>query len=53
MEKLKPGRKPIADKLKVKMVSAYLNDKEKTSINKKYGNLTKAVRELILPTLNK
>lgn len=48
---MKSGRKPIPEKLKVKMVSAYLNDSEKKAIIKKYESLTKAVRLLILPTL--
>jgi hypothetical protein len=52
MERLKPGRKPIEEKDKVKMCSAYLKQSEKQAINKKYESLTKAVRLLILPTLN-
>ena len=47
-ERLKPGRKPMQTKDKVKMVGAYLLDKEKQAINKKYGSLTKAVRLLVL-----
>ena len=47
-ERLKPGRKSMEAKDKVKMVGAYLLDKEKRAINKKYGSLTKAVRTLIL-----
>jgi hypothetical protein len=51
MERLKPGRKPMQTKDKVKMVGAYLRDNEKRSINATYGSLTNAVRKLILPTL--
>jgi hypothetical protein len=52
MERLKPGRKPIEEKDKVKMCSAYLKQTDKEAINKKYQSLTKAVKLLILPTLN-
>jgi hypothetical protein len=51
MERLKPGRKPMQTKDKVKMVGAYLKDNEKKAINATYGSLTSAVRTLILPTL--
>jgi len=51
MERLKPGRKPMDQKDKVKMVGAYLKDNEKKAINLAYGSLTIAVRTLILPTL--
>lgn len=51
MERLKPGRKPMQTKDKVKMVGAYLKDNEKRSINATYGSLTNAVRKIILPTL--
>ena len=51
MERLKPGRKPMEAKDKVKMCSAYLKLNEKNAINKTYGSLTNAVRKLILPTL--
>jgi hypothetical protein len=51
MERLKPGRKPINEKDKVKMCSAYLKQSEKKAINLAYGSLTIAVRTLILPTL--
>jgi hypothetical protein len=51
MPRLKPGRKPMETKDKVKMVGAYLRPNEKEAINKTYGSLTNAVRTLILPTL--
>ena len=51
MDKMKVGRKPIANADKVKLCSAYLKDNEKKAINKAYGSLTIAVRTLILPTL--
>tara|TARA_R110000868_G_scaffold273533_1_gene532721 strand:+ start:1182 stop:1340 length:159 start_codon:yes stop_codon:yes gene_type:complete len=52
MERLKPGRKPINEKDKVKMCSAYLKLSEKQAIINKYQSLTKAVKLLIIPTLN-
>ena len=51
MPRLKPGRKPMEKKDKLKMVGAYLKDDEKKSINATYGSLTSAVRLLIIPTL--
>jgi len=48
MERLKPGRKPMQIKDKVKMVGAYLKDNEKKAINATYGSLTNAVRKVIL-----
>ena len=51
MERLKPGRKKLPEEQKTKMVSAYLKETEKKAIVKKYGSLTKAVRELIIPNL--
>jgi hypothetical protein len=51
MERLKPGRKKMPESEKSKMVSAYLKDSEKKAIVKKYGSLTKAVRELIIPQI--
>jgi hypothetical protein len=53
MEKQKPGRKKIPDDQKVKMVSAYINDKDKKAILKKYGSLTAAIKEVILSKLKK
>ena len=49
--KLKPGRKPMSEKDKVKMVGVYLRPLEKKAIISEYGSLTNAVRKLILPTL--
>jgi hypothetical protein len=49
--KLKPGRKPMNEKDKVKMVGVYLRPNEKKSIISEYGSLTNAVRQVILPTL--
>jgi hypothetical protein len=51
MEKLKPGRKRIPDEQRAKLVSAYLTDADKKAIVKKYGSLTKAVKALVIPTL--
>lgn len=41
------GRPKVKDKVKV--VSAYLKDSEKAKIEKKYGNITTAIREEVLP----
>lgn len=51
MEKQKPGRKKIPEDQKVKMVSAYINDKQKKAILKKFGSLTEAIRLIVLPKL--
>ena len=51
MEKLKPGRKKIPLDQRVKLVSAYLRDDDKSAIVKKYGSLTKAVKLLVIPSL--
>lgn len=46
-KKKQPGRPKSADK--VKMMSAYLRKSEINRINKKYENLTEAVRAEVLP----
>jgi len=51
MGRQKPGRKPIPDDQKVKLVSLYLTKDQKEAIIKKWGSLSKAVRELILPVI--
>jgi hypothetical protein len=51
MEKQTAGRKKLPDSEKVKMVSAYIKDKHKIEIVKKFGSLTNAVKELIIPKL--
>ena len=50
-EKLKPGRKPLPDDQKRKLVSAYLTNAEKELIISKFGSLTNAVKHL-LSTIN-
>lgn len=45
------GRPKIKDSEKVKLVAGYFNAKEKKLIVNKYGSLTNAVRERILPEL--
>lgn len=40
-------KKPEAEKIKTAYV--YLTVKEKKSIEKKFGDITKAVREIVLP----
>ena len=49
--KLKPGRKPMPEKDKVKMVGVYIKPTEKKAIISEHGSLTNAVRTLIIPTL--
>lgn len=44
-----PGRPRKKDKVKV--VSAYLKESEQAAINKKYGNITEALRAEVLPEL--
>jgi hypothetical protein len=51
MEKQKAGRKKLPDNERVKMVSAYIIEKHKNDIIKKFGSLTYAVKELIIPKL--
>ena len=48
----KRGRKPLGDE-KVILVSVYLKKEEKQKIVEKYGSVTNAVREEILPKLVK
>jgi len=48
----KRGRKPLGDK-KLILVSVYLKKEEKQKIVEKYGSVTNAVREEILPKLVK
>lgn len=49
----KKGRKPIDKDQKVLMVSAYLKKADKDAIISKYGSLTLAIKEEILPRLEK
>lgn len=46
-DKQKPGRKPIPEELRRKLVSAYLTDAEKQLIINKFGSLTNAVKHLL------
>jgi hypothetical protein len=48
---MKPGRKPMKESDKVKMVGVYIKPTEKKAIISEHGSLTNAVRKLILPTL--
>lgn len=45
----KRGRKPKKEADKVKIMQAYLTEREQKAIAKKFGNLTKAARERLLP----
>ena len=51
MPRQKPGRKEIPEADKVKLVSLYLKKEEKEAIIKKWGSVSKAVRECILPLI--
>jgi hypothetical protein len=53
METIKPkrGRTKVPENQRKRLVSAYLTDDEKNLILAKYGSLTNAVREEILPKL--
>lgn len=51
VKKKKRGRPAIKYSEKKKLVPAYFNDAEKKLIITKYGSLTEAVREKILPEL--
>ena len=46
-KKKKPGRPKVINKVKV--VSAYLTVSDQNKVNKKYGNLTEAVKAEVLP----
>lgn len=48
---VKRGRKPIPVEQKKQLVSVYLTAEEKELIDKAYGNVTEAVRKIILPQL--
>lgn len=48
-KKGKPGRPKKKDKVKV--VSAYLKKSEQDAIEKKFGNITEALRAEVLPEL--
>lgn len=45
----RPGRKKKKEADKVKIMQAYLTKTEQEAIRRKFGNLTKAARELVLP----
>ena len=48
---VKRGRKPIPVEQKKQLVSVYLTAEEKELIDKAYGNVTEAIRKIILPQL--
>lgn len=43
------GRKKLPKGKKVKLMTAYLREDEQIAIKKKFGNLTKATREVVIP----
>jgi hypothetical protein len=51
MERQKPGRKKMPEDQKTVMVAAYVTGLEKKAILKKYGSLTLAVKNVIIPNL--
>jgi len=51
METKKRGRKKLEPAQKVTMVSVYLKQEEKEAIVTKYGSVTNAVREEVVPKL--
>lgn len=50
-KKRKVGRPLMKESEKLRLISAYVNKNEKNLIVKKYGSLSNAVRERILPEL--
>lgn len=51
-EQKKRGRKPLG-KEKLLLTSAYLRQYEKEAIIEKYGSVTEAIRQEVLPKLDK
>jgi hypothetical protein len=49
--KKSPGRKPKNEADKVKLATVYLTGKEQDAIKEKYGNITTAIRKVIVPKL--
>lgn len=49
MNNSKRGRKKLPKSEKVTVMTAYLKETEKALIKKKFGNLTIAAREAVLP----
>lgn len=52
MEKNKRGRKPLSENDKVMLVSVYIKKEDKIKIVEKYGSVTTAIKEEIIPKLN-
>jgi hypothetical protein len=52
MEKKKCGRKPMAENEKVMLISVYLKKEDKLKIVEKYGSVTNALKEEVLPRIN-
>lgn len=53
METKKRGRKPLKEGDKVMLVSVYLKKEDKEAIVAKYGSVTNAIKEEVLPRLPK
>ena len=51
MEAKKRGRKPLKEGDKVTLVSVYLKKEDKEAIVAKYGSVTIAIKEEVLPRL--
>lgn len=52
METKKKGRKPLKEGDKVMLVSVYLKKEDKEAVVAKYGSVTNAIKEEVLPRLN-
>lgn len=52
METKKKGRKPLKEGDKVMLVSVYLKKEDKEAVVAKYGSVTNAIKEEVLPRLD-
>ena len=52
MEAKKKGRKPLKEGDKVMLVSVYLKKEDKEAVVAKYGSVTNAIKEEVLPRLD-
>jgi predicted RNA-binding protein YlqC (UPF0109 family) len=52
METKKKGRKPLKEGDKVTLVSVYLKKEDKEAVVAKYGSVTNAIKEEVLPRLD-
>ncbi len=52
MEAKKKGRKPLKEGDKVMLVSVYLKKEDKEAVVAKYGSVTNAIKEEVLPRID-